>query len=72
MTFFIVLHAASWRMGGIAERMDGLRGWRLWLLYLIAIFCLVAMWPTGRTAFIYFQFWRLLGREVPCGEGEAR
>ncbi|MCY2930934.1 MAG: MBOAT family protein [Planctomycetota bacterium] len=56
LVLFLAVHAFSYRIGGIADRMDRLRGWRLWLVYLAAIFCLAAMWPTGRTAFIYFQF----------------
>jgi len=53
---FIVLHLASYRMGSIAGRLDRM-SWPLRsLVYLIAFVCMFALWPTQRTAFIYFQF----------------
>ncbi len=56
MIAFVVLHAFSYRIGTIANRMDRMRWWTRTLLYFVVIVALFAFWPTGRTAFIYFQF----------------
>lgn len=56
MVLFIVLHAASYRVGGFANRLDRM-GWKMRLpVYAAAFLALISMWPASRTAFIYFQF----------------
>jgi len=53
---FIVLHGLSYRVGSIAARLDRMSWPARSLVYLTAFFFLFALWPSGRTAFIYFQF----------------
>jgi alginate O-acetyltransferase complex protein AlgI len=56
MIVFVVLHAWSYRVGGLAGKLDRMRGWTRTLVYLVVLFSLIALWPTVRVAFIYFQF----------------
>jgi alginate O-acetyltransferase complex protein AlgI len=56
LMLFVFLHALSYRIGGIANRLDQMRGWRLRLVYAVSVAILIALWPQTETAFIYFQF----------------
>jgi alginate O-acetyltransferase complex protein AlgI len=56
LMLFIVLHTVSCRIGGIANHLDRMRGWRLQLVYVMSVAIMVALWPQTETAFIYFQF----------------
>lgn len=56
LILFVFLHALSYRIGGIANRLDRMRGWRLRLAYAVSVAILIALWPQTETAFIYFQF----------------
>jgi alginate O-acetyltransferase complex protein AlgI len=53
---FVILHSFSYRIGGIANRLDRMNWPGRLLVYTATAFVLIAFWPTGRTAFIYFQF----------------
>ncbi len=56
LVLFIIFHGISWRIGGIANQLDRMRWPVRSIVYATAVFAMIALWPTGRTAFIYFQF----------------
>jgi alginate O-acetyltransferase complex protein AlgI len=56
MFFFVLFHIFSYRIGGIANQLDRLRWPERNLVYVMTVFALITLWPTGRTSFIYFQF----------------
>ncbi|HUV66651.1 MAG TPA: MBOAT family protein [Sedimentisphaerales bacterium] len=53
---FVLLHAISYRSNGLIHHLNRLRGFQLGLVWMVVLLCLMFLWPTGRTAFIYFQF----------------
>jgi alginate O-acetyltransferase complex protein AlgI len=53
---FVILHSFSYRIGGIANRLDRMNWPGRMLIYMATMFVLITFWPTGRTAFIYFRF----------------
>jgi alginate O-acetyltransferase complex protein AlgI len=56
MLAFVILHTFSYRIGGIANQLDRMRWPVRSVVYAATVFALITFWPTGRTAFIYFQF----------------
>jgi alginate O-acetyltransferase complex protein AlgI len=53
---FIVLHAISLKVGGFGKLLDRMRWPARSLAYAVVVIALIALWPSERTAFIYFQF----------------
>lgn len=56
MAAFVVLHRTSYRVGGLAGRMDRMSWPIRTLVYLLAFFALAMFWPAKAQSFIYFQF----------------
>jgi alginate O-acetyltransferase complex protein AlgI len=53
---FCVVHACSYRCGGLASALDRAPRWVQWVTYVLAVYVLVWLWPARQAAFIYFQF----------------
>jgi len=56
MALFVIAHFLSYRIGGIANKLDEMRCSVRLVAYVATMFILITLWPTGRMAFIYFQF----------------
>jgi alginate O-acetyltransferase complex protein AlgI len=53
---FCVLHAFSYRVGGLANFLDRSARWQQFLVWVLAVLALIQFWPQQSVAFIYFQF----------------
>ena len=56
ITGFAVVHAWSYRVGGLARHLDTLSRPKLLAVYAAATTALIVFWPAQQAAFIYFQF----------------
>jgi alginate O-acetyltransferase complex protein AlgI len=50
------LHTIGWRCGGLASVLDRMPTWATIPTYVVLLFMLILVWPTGVAPFIYFQF----------------
>jgi len=53
---FLILHFVSWKIGGIADRLNTASRAVQLSVYAAAAFVIIALWPQESASFIYFQF----------------
>jgi alginate O-acetyltransferase complex protein AlgI len=53
---FCLLHLYSYRVGGLANRLGSASRTVQFVVYALAVFALLALWPPHTASFIYFQF----------------